>query len=181
VETITPSARSSRAMWLVRNHQMDNAEQQPFLIRVAGLEDVKGILDCLDAAFAEFRGDYTAEAFAETVPGAGAIQDRMAAMQLFVAVSMGDIVGTIGCEAKGADGQLRGMAVLPNWQGTGVASALLQAAEGDLQRRACQRVVLGTTEPLKRAIRFYQRRGFVPSGHVAEFFGMQLHVFAKPL
>ena len=177
----TRDARSAQAMRLVRNHQMDNAGQQPFLIRVAGVEDVKGILACLAAAFAEFRGDYTVEAFAETVLGADAIQDRMAAMQLFVAVSMGDIVGTIGCEAKGTDGQLRGMAVLPDWQGGGVASALLQAAEATLQRCGCQRVVLGTTEPLKRAIRFYQRHGFVPSGHVADFFGMQLYVFAKPL
>ena len=160
---------------------MNSAAQKPFVVRKASAQDAEAILACLDAAFADYRSQYTAEAYTNTVLGSDAIQRRMAAMQLFVAVSMGDIVGTIGCEAQGDEGHLRGMAVLPEWQGTGVASVLLRTAESALRRRGCQRVTLGTTEPLKRGIHFYKQHGFVPSGHATEFFGMRLYEYAKPI
>jgi GNAT superfamily N-acetyltransferase len=105
----------------------------------------------------------------------------MAEMCLFVAVSETKIVGTIGCDAKGDTGHLRGMAVLPEWRGTGVASALLKRAEAALQKSACRWVTLDTTEPLKRAIRFYQQHGFAASGRVSDFFGMRLYEYRKPL
>lgn len=158
---------------------MDNAIHQPFVVRKASFQDASAIFACLDAAFAAYRSQYTDEAFAHTVLGQDAIKNRMSAMELFVAVSMGNIVGTIGCEAEGDDGHLRGMAVVPKWQGAGVASALLQTAEAALRIWGCRRVILGTTEPLERAIQFYRQHGFSPSGHVADFFGMRLHEYAK--
>jgi GNAT superfamily N-acetyltransferase len=160
---------------------MNEVVQPPFIVRDARSRDVRAILACLDAAFCAYRNQYTAEAFAHTVPGPDAIRDRMAAMQLFVAVSMGEVIGTIGCEAKGREGLLRGMAVLPDWQGASVASALLRTAETALRMRGCQHVSLGTTEPLKRTIHFYRRHGFFPSGEVVDFFGMRLYRYTKPL
>jgi GNAT superfamily N-acetyltransferase len=71
------------------------------------------------------------------------------------------------------------MAVLPRWQGKGVASALLEAAETELRNQRCNRVTLDTTEPLMRAMRFYERRGFTRSGRVSDFFGMPLHQWVK--
>lgn len=100
-------------------------------------------------------------------------------MCVFVAVSAETIVGTIGCKANLEEGHLRGMAVLPEWQGTKVASSLLQAAEAELRRAGCKFVTLDTTRPLERAIRFYQRHGFVASGRVSDFFGMELFQYAK--
>ena len=35
--------------------------------------------------------------------------------------------------------------------------------------------------PLQRAIRFYERNGYRPSGRVADFFGMPLFEYVKPL
>ena len=158
---------------------MDNAGHEPFVVRKASSQDANAILACLDAAFAAHRGQYTDEAFAHTVLDQDAIRNRMSAMQMFVAVSVGDVVGTIGCEAKGESGHLRGMAVVPKWQGAGVASALLRTAEVALRMRGCRRAILGTTEPLERAIQFYRQHGFSPSGHVTDFFGMQLHEYTK--
>jgi len=117
----------------------------------------------------------------------------MEAMDLFVALSLdfggrmrspkdpaGRAVGTIGCQA-GLDGEghLRGMAVLPGWQGAGVVQALLETAEGALRARRCVRITLDTTEPLRRAVRFYERNGYRPAGRVMDFYGMPLYEYAK--
>jgi GNAT superfamily N-acetyltransferase len=88
-------------------------------------------------------------------------------MRVLVAVSEGKVVGTIGCRAHGEEGHSRVMAFLPEWQGTDVALALLETAEASLRKSRCNRVTLDTTEPLKRATRFYEKSGFVPSGRVS--------------
>jgi GNAT superfamily N-acetyltransferase len=152
-----------------------------FQIRKAAAGDGEAILACLGAAFARYRAQYTPEAFADTVLNSDTVQRRLREMCLFVAVSEGEIVGTIGCVVNGEEGHLRGMAVSPNWQGTGVAAALLQAAEAELLKNRCTYVTLDTTEPLTRAIRFYERHGFLPSGRVSDFFGMPLSQYKKLL
>ena len=72
-------------------------------------------------------------------------------------------------------------AVLPDWQGSGVASALLGAAEEELRKNGCDVITLDTTQPLARAIGFYRRHGYSVSGRVADFFGMQLYEYRKGL
>ena len=102
-------------------------------------------------------------------------------MQVFVAVNDADqVVGTIACQVVDKDkGHIRGMAVMPGWQGTGVAAQLLRTAESYLQQSDCARVALDTTAPLRRAIRFYERNGFRPSGKVTDFFGIPLFEYVK--
>ena len=104
-------------------------------------------------------------------------------MRVFVAVAKSEdaVVGTIGCGAHGAEGHMRGMAVLPGWQGTGVASALLEAAETELRKSGCTHVTLDTTAPLARAVRFYEKNGYAASGRVQDFFGMPLYEYKKAL
>ena len=155
--------------------------QISFQIRKANPEDGEAILICLAAAFEKHRAEYSPEAFADTVLDSETIQLRLRAMEVLVAFSEGRIVGTIGYSVHGTEGHLRGMAVLPDWQGTGVATALLQTAEAELLRLDCKCVTLDTTQPLTRAIRFYERHGFSPSGRVSDFFGMNLYEYAKPL
>jgi GNAT superfamily N-acetyltransferase len=152
-----------------------------FEIRRAEQSDGGAILECLSVAFARYRDQYTPEAFADTVMTADSLERRVREMCLFVAVVRGEVVGTIGCSVNGSEGHLRGMAVLPSWQGTGVAAALLRAAEAELSNNKCTRVTLDTTEPLTRAIRFYVAHGFLASGRVADFFGMRLYEYAKSL
>ena len=151
------------------------------MIREARSEDASGILGCLAAAFAPYRNRYTPEAFEDTVLNHDGVQRRMREMLILVAVADGRIVGTIGGAADGAEGHLRGMAALPEWQGTGVASALLAAIEAHLEKSGCAAVTLDTTEPLERAIRFYLRNGYSPTGRVSSFFGMQLFEYSKKL
>ena len=145
--------------------------------------DASGILECLRIAFEPYRDKYTLGAFADTVLTPQTIRDRLGQMSAFVAVTAGEqIVGTIACSVIAAgEGHLRGMAVLPEWHGHGVAEKLLQSAELDLAGRGCSRITLDTTEPLQRAMRFYERHGYITSGRTADFFGMPLHEYVKEL
>jgi ribosomal protein S18 acetylase RimI-like enzyme len=152
-----------------------------FRIRNARASDAAAISECLEAAFARHREQYTPDAYADTVLNSDGALRRLEEICLFVAVSDGQLVGTIGCKLNGREGHLRGMAVLPDWQGTGVASALLSTAETELEKRGAAFITLDTTEPLARAIRFYQRHGYSPSGRVTSFFGMPLYEYRKGL
>ena len=151
------------------------------MIRRATLAHAGAILNCLASAFAYYRDRYTAAAYADTVLSSETIRERMASMALFVASAPGgEIVGTIGCQVTSpGEGHLRGMAVLPSWQGHGVAADLLTAAEAELRNQHCARITLDTTEPLERAMRFYEKYGYRRSGSVADFFGMPLFEYVK--
>jgi ribosomal-protein-alanine N-acetyltransferase len=156
-------------------------DQPSFHIRRAEAGDAEPILACLHAAFEPYRTQYSPEAFADTVLTASSLGTRWREMSLFVAVAGSRVVGTIGCRIDGSEGHLRGMAVLAEWQGSPVARELLCTAEDEVRSHGCSRVTLDTTEPLQRAIHFYVRNGYSPTGRVADFFGMPLYEYAKSL
>lgn len=151
------------------------------VVRAATSEDCEGILECLALAFAPYRDAYTPEAFLDTVLTAETILKRMGQMSIFVATAeSGQIVGTIACKLTGRDrGHLRGMAVRPDWHGSGVSARLLGRAEEELRKAGCTRITLNTTEPLKRASHFYEKYGFRPTGKGGSFFGMALFEYSK--
>lgn len=152
-----------------------------FEIRRAQVTDAEAIAECLAESFAPHRDQYTPGAYADTVLDSDGVLRRLREMLLFVAISDGEIVGTVGCVVNGSEGHLRGMAVLPDWQGTGVALALLQTAETELKKNGCGHVTLDTTAPLMRAVRFYVKNGYSASGRVTDFFGMPLYEYHKLL
>lgn len=156
--------------------------QKSFTVRRADSNDGDAILACLASAFAPYRDSYTPAAFTHTILDPELVQHRLREMCIFVAVSKEELVGTLAWVAKDDDeGHLRGMAVLPEWQGTGVASAILEAAEAEIRNQHRKRVTLSTVEPLTRAMRFYERHGFTRSGQVRDFFGMPLQEWVKLL
>ena len=153
-----------------------------FFIREADAEDAPAILNCLAIAFAPYRASYTPGAWLNTVLTPESLQQRLWSMDILVAVSpQTGVVGTIAFAENGDEGHLRGMAVLESWQGRGAAEALLLAAEAELISRKCGRITLDTTEPLQRAMRFYEKHGYRRSSKVTDFFGMQLYEFMKEL
>ena len=160
---------------------MTTPREVSIAVRAATCEDCEGILECLALAFAPYREAYTAEAFQDTVLTSETILKRMAQMFVFVAtVESGDVVGTIACKLMdGRRGHLRGMAVRPEWHGSGVSACLLKKAEEELRNAGCTTITLNTTEPLKRASHFYEKYGFRPTGKVGSFFGMSLFEYSK--
>src|SRR5215475_3456993 len=130
-------------------------------IRPASLADCQKILNCLDSAFAPYRGEYTSAAYADTVLNPESLRRRFGEMQILVAAHETEVVGTIACSLTAPEeGHLRGMAVSPDLQGHGIARQLLRQAENVLREQGCKRVTLDTTAPLRRAIRFYEREGY---------------------
>jgi N-acetylglutamate synthase-like GNAT family acetyltransferase len=154
-----------------------------FTIRKAQADDARGMLDCLKTAFEPYRTSYTPEGFRDTVLTPETIHTRLATMTAFVAADQsGRVIGTVaGGTVDRSEGHLRGMAVLPDWQGRGVAERLLTIVEDHLRRLGCSRVTLDTTEPLQRAAGFYRKHGYRSSGKVGDFFGMPLFEYLKDL
>jgi ribosomal protein S18 acetylase RimI-like enzyme len=156
---------------------------QDFFIRKANIEDIPAVLNCLSTAFAPYRSRYTAGAWKDTVLTPETLLQRMSSMNVLVAVSPQEgIAGTIAFALMdNREAHLRGMAVLPGWQGRGAAEALLLAAESELVGLRPLHITLDTTEPLERAMRFYEKHGYRRSGKVSDFFGMPLHEYIKEL
>jgi ribosomal protein S18 acetylase RimI-like enzyme len=156
--------------------------QSALLIRRANWADAAEILACLAAAFEPYRASYTPAAYLDTVLSLDTIQGRLSSMHVFVAVIAERVVGTISCSTSNQlEGHLRGMAVLPDAHAKGVAEELLHAAETDLMQQNCICITLDTTEPLQRAMHFYEKHGYRRSGRVSDFFGMPLHEYTKDL
>ena len=152
------------------------------IIRPATDRDAHAISQCLAEAFEPYRAQYTAGAFTDTVLTADSAHERMKHMTILVAEHASAIVGTIGYEAgTRGEGHLRGMAVQRAAQGSGLAHRLLSAAESALRDAGCDRVTLDTTRPLTRAIAFYQRHGYVTTGVISDFYGMELIEYSKDL
>jgi GNAT superfamily N-acetyltransferase len=150
-------------------------------IRAAAPGDEAGILNCLSRAFEPYRAEYSALAYEDTVLNPSSIATRLREMHVLVAVADGEIVGTVSGVCDGVVAHLRGMAVLPEWRGKGVASQLLSSIESWARSRKCSRITLDTTVPLRAAISFYERNGYRRSGKVGEFFGMSLLEYFKVL
>jgi len=130
------------------------------------------VLECLRSAFAPFELAYTAAAYEDTVLTSEAFVRRLEQTVFMAADGNGRVVGTIARSMMSeAEGHLRGMAVQPAWQ---ASDRLLQYAEDELIKRNCRRITLDTTQPLQRAMRFYERHGYRRSGKVQDFFEMPL-------
>jgi GNAT superfamily N-acetyltransferase len=153
-----------------------------FAIRPAVEADRTGILKCLREAFEPYRRQYTTEALKDTVLDSDFLTARMRTMHIVVAEADAQVIGTIaGVEHEPGEGHLRGMAVLPEFKGTGLAAQLLEAIEAWLRTRGCTRVTLNTTEPLLAAMKFYEKHGYSRSGSVSDFFGMPLIGYVKDI
>src|SRR5689334_5296127 len=102
------------------------ASKKAITIRNATAEDGAGILDCLRKAFEPYRASYSPEGFRDTVLTPETIHARLSEMTILVATDeAGKIVGTVaGKLVNGEESHLRGMAVLPQWQGHGIAEQL---------------------------------------------------------
>ena len=144
-------------------------------------KDAAAILKCLATAFEPYRKHYSPTAFADTTLTDKTVHLRLQQMHVLVATVSGNVVGTIAAawHPDIKEAHLRGMAVLPEWHGRGVAAKLLTAIEARLLSRGCKRITLDTTLPLAAAMRFYEKHGYHRSGTIGEFFGMPLIEYEK--
>jgi len=108
----------------------------------------------------------------------------MKEMIIYIAVDKKqNIIGTIRWQKiNDKEGHIRGMAVLPKWQGKkSPASTLLQIVEKDAITKGCLYLTLDTTAVLKRAGNFYKKHGFKETGKIGDFFGSIIYEYIKYL
>ncbi|HEV3197662.1 MAG TPA: GNAT family N-acetyltransferase [Bryobacteraceae bacterium] len=145
-------------------------------------DDAAAIADVLGRAFAEYRTRYTDRGFFATTPDAEQILARMREGPVWVATEADRIVGTVSAVLKGPQCYVRGMAIVPEAGGRGIARLLLGAVEGFALASGTRSLALSTTPFLDRAIRLYQRSGFRrTSDGPHDLFGTPLFTMKKDL
>jgi ribosomal protein S18 acetylase RimI-like enzyme len=159
------------------------ASESATVIRRACEADAPSLVECLHAAFEIYRRQYSEAAYLDTTLDLRSASVRIGSMCVWLATGDTGIVrGTVGwARDSPTTGHLRGMAVRPGYQGSGVAQALLDRVLGEMRTQGLRRATLDTTPPLHRAVRFYERNGFRRTGRVSDYFGMPLIEFSKEL
>lgn len=152
---------------------------QPSL-RIAAPEDAEEIVAVLAESFVEHKSSYTAPAYAATVPTIDEITKRFSEGTTWIASCKGRIVGTISVVPTKDSLYIRSMAILPEARGNRIGERFLKEIEDYAVARNYRKLVLNTTPFLKRAIRLYEKFGFVLCG-ADDLFGTPLLTMEKPL
>jgi len=134
----------------------------PLRLRRARAGDEIAISSVLLEAFREYLPQYTPAGFAATTPSPSEVLQRMEEGPVWVAMIEPDIVGTVSAVLRGERAlYIRGMAVLPEARGLQIGNLLFELIEEHAKENGCTKLVLSTTPFLDRAIRLYERLGFV--------------------
>src|SRR5215213_7267587 len=107
-------------------------------------------------AFRDLPIDPPSSALKETVA------DFAARLQsIFIASAEDELIGSIFCTPKEDALYIGRLAVRPDWQRRGVASALVDAAKAEARRRGAKRITLGARIALPGNVALFRRHGFV--------------------
>lgn len=149
-------------------------------IRFAEPGDAAAICALLADAFSEYRHLYTSEGYAATAINIEQVRDRIREGPMWVALSDELIVGTVSVVARSGSLYVRGMAVRPDARGQHIGVLLLAEVETFAAAQGVKRLFLSTTPFLDRAIRLYQRLGFLRTNEgPQELYGTPLFTMEK--
>ena len=123
--------------------------------------DAEGIEGVLRAAFTPFQAGCTEGAFKAITPTAEEIRGRYAEGPIWVAITDGQIIGTVSTVPEPEWLYIRSMAVDPGAQGSRIGYRLLEAVEAYGIENGFDRLFLYTSHFLTGARKFYERCGFV--------------------
>ena len=113
--------------------------------------------------------------------GANEIKQRFGETgRIWVAARDSEIVGTISVVTRGAALHVRSLAILPVAQGLRIGERLLGNAENYAVAGGFKILTLSTGAFLSRALRLYERFGFIQRG-VDDFHGTRLIAMQKHL
>jgi ribosomal protein S18 acetylase RimI-like enzyme len=142
---------------------MPDSELHPSpYLRRAQAGDETTISSVLFEAFREYLPKYTLEGFAATTPSPAEVLRRMAEGPVWLALTGSEVVATVSAVLReGGVLYIRGMAVLPKARGLRIGSLLFELTEQYAIEHGCKKLILSTTPFLDRAIRLYERLGFV--------------------
>lgn len=151
-------------------------------IRIAGAEDAEAIVKVLAKSFVEYEPFYTPQAYRATVPPVDEIKSRFVDKSSVIWVVADDnrIVGTVSVIPKQDALYIRSMAILPEIRGNQIGEKFLKAIEDYAVANNYRKLTLNTTPFLNRAVRLYEKFGFVQKG-TDDLFGTPLWKMEKYL
>jgi GNAT superfamily N-acetyltransferase len=130
------------------------------MIRRAEVDDADAIAGVLHDAFIEYRSLYAPERYAGTVVSPEEVRGRLGEGPTWVALVDGAIIGTVGAVKRVEGLYIRGMGIVPRARGLRIGEQMLNEVEAYARENGVNRMFLGTTPFLHRAIRLYERFGF---------------------
>lgn len=167
-------------MSMLRNEYESEFRRKQPKIRIAAPQDAEAIHKVLAESFAEYEMLYTPQGFAATVPTVDEIKRRFGGETIWVALINERIVGTVAVVPNEKSLYIRSMAVVPNARGNQIGERLLSEIEFYAAAHNCQKLFLNTMPFLSRAIRLYEKFGFVRCG-TDDLFGTPLLTMGKYL
>jgi N-acetylglutamate synthase-like GNAT family acetyltransferase len=129
-------------------------------IRMAEIGDAAAISSLLVNSFEEYQSLYTPEGYAATAITSEQVANRIIEGPIWVAISSGNVVGTVSVVIRKDSLYIRGMAVRPTARGRRIGELLMAEVEKFSRSEGFRRLFLSTTPFLHRAIRLYERLGF---------------------
>ena len=166
-------------MSMLRGEYEAKMQNGAIRIRVAAPEDAESIAEVLAESFAEYESLYTPPAYTATVPTVDEIRGRFGKEMIWVALR-GEIIGTVSAVPKKDALYIRSMAILPKARGQRIGEKLLNEIEKHAGTMNYRKLFLNTTPFLKRAIRLYEKFGFVFCG-ADDLYGTPLLTMEKSL
>lgn len=137
---------------------MDHQGSTEEVLRRCGPTETAAVLAVINAAAGAYRGVIPADRWHEPYMPSGELASELADGVVFSGLAArGRLVGVMGVQRRGNVDLIRHAYVLPDWQGRGVGSRLLE----HLCRGADRPILVGTWAAADWAIRFYERHGFV--------------------
>ncbi len=126
-------------------------------IKMLSPKDMAIIYDVINAAARAYRGAIPADCYHEPYMPEAALRREMAGMTFFGWDEGGKIVGVMGFQTVKDVTLVRHAYVLPDYQGRGIGTGLLDHVKQLTKTRA---LLVGTWAGAFWAVRFYQQRGF---------------------
>mgnify|MGYP001575349720 CR=1 FL=1 len=113
-----------------------------------------------------------------------AIKQRLdsSTVEYYVALRGGATIGFIDLEFQEDCAKILGLCVVPEFQGTGVGTRLIETAVGRAKEKNYEKIFLLVEENNALAIRLYEKLGFSRQGALAEkLWGKKILLLAKKL
>ncbi len=133
-------------------------------IRKAVPDEASRVASVLCESFMEYKSSYTDEAYAATTPASDEIGNRISEGTVWAALNDNAIVGTVSAVLEGESIYIRSMAVIISARGQRIGELLLRHIEDFAAANGYKRLTLCSTPFLHRAIRLYEKFGFVRCG-----------------
>lgn len=161
---------------------MEKTRQTPadMTIRRCGPVDLAELLAIINAAAEAYRGVIPADRWQDPYMTSDALLTELADGVMFSGcVASGRLIGVMGVQRRHNADLIRHAYVLPEWQGHGIGSVLLDHFARDAERP----VLIGTWKAAHWAIRFYERYGFtcVGDADIAPLLGTYWKVPARQI